>query len=445
MSSGGPSPPTLHAISPHVADVDTVGRYGKDTPSMRLAPWLGLLLSSVALAPASARAAEGDLPTTVLGLEALPGVPETVATEITDALRQRVAATKGYQLLQGKDLVEIKLVFACPDEAPACMSQAGKSLGATKLIFGNVKSAGNDYVVTLKLMDVSREVVESFTADTIPNKQAEASTLRSLAPRWMVKLSGKGGGSIQVRANFDGAAVSLDGTKVGVTSRAPVVINDVAPGHHEVAVEKSGYTTTKQEFTLAAGQSLPLDLSLSPVSVEVRRPAPSATTAARLGDREGPSDDDESHALTRVGFWVATVGTIVSAGLALKFGLDVKDVNEKLDQYRRFDCPGSSTGYCDGNGAKDKSPVLSAQELTDVHNLTNDGNRDYIMQWVFVGLTGAFAIAGGVLLYKGFLAADCSASRTGVRLTPSSSLKRRSLSFSPARRRRSRIRCHRTR
>ena len=60
------------------------------------------------------------------------------------------------QLLQGKDLVEVKLVFACPDEAPACMSQAGKSLGATKLVFGNVKQAGNDYQVTLKMLDVNR-------------------------------------------------------------------------------------------------------------------------------------------------------------------------------------------------------------------------------------------------------------------------------------------------
>ena len=55
-----------------------------------------------------------------------------------------------------------------------------------------------------------------------------------------------------------------------------MVINDVAPGRHEVAVEKSGYTTTKQEFTLAAGQSLPLSLALSPVSVEVPRPEPGA-------------------------------------------------------------------------------------------------------------------------------------------------------------------------
>ena len=64
----------------------------------------------------------------------------------------------------------MKLVFACPDAAPACMSQAGKSLGADKLIFGNVKRAGNDFQVTLKLLDVSRAVVESFTAETVPKK-----------------------------------------------------------------------------------------------------------------------------------------------------------------------------------------------------------------------------------------------------------------------------------
>ena len=121
-------------------------------------------LASAILAPGAGFAAE-DAPTVVLGLESLGGTPDAVAGDITDALRQRVAAAHGFQLLQGKDLLEVKLVFACPDEAPACMSQAGKSLGATKLIFGNVKQAGNDYQVTLKLLDVSRAVVESYTAD----------------------------------------------------------------------------------------------------------------------------------------------------------------------------------------------------------------------------------------------------------------------------------------
>ena len=31
---------------------------------------------------------------------------------------------------------------------------------------------------------------------------------------------------------------------------------------------------------------------------------------------------------------------MASAGLALKYGLDVRDVNSQLDQYRRFMCPG---------------------------------------------------------------------------------------------------------
>src|SRR5215831_52547 len=231
-----------------------------------------LILLPLAVWPLSRAAAAEPIPTAVLGFEPLEGVPDTLAADVTDALRQRVAATKDYQLLQGKDLVEVKLVFACPDEAPACLSQAGKSLGASKLIYGNVKKTGGDYQVTVKLLDVNRAVVESFTTDTVAGGKANATALRQLAPIWLAKLSGKGSGTISVRANFAGAAVSLDGTKVGITGTAPVVISDVSPGKHEVAVEKSGYTTTKQEFTLAAGQSLPLTLDLSPVSVEVPKP-----------------------------------------------------------------------------------------------------------------------------------------------------------------------------
>jgi PEGA domain len=375
-----------------------------------LASFAGLFVAGL---PAEA-ADSGDVAIAVLGIEPLEGAPDTVAAEMTDALRQRVAATKGYQLLQGKDLVEVKLVFACPDAAPACMSLAGKSLGADKLIFGNVKRSGSDYQITLKLLDVSRAVVESFTAETVARKHADASSLRSSAPGWLSKLSGKGGGSIQVRANFPGAAVSLDGTQVGTTGGSPVVISDVAPGRHEVAVEKSGYTTTKQEFTLAAGQSLPLNLTLSPVSVEVPRPE----GAGKASETSEPAGGGEGPSLTRTGFWVALVGTLASAGLALKFGLDVRDINAQLDQYRRFPCPGSSMELCDINN--NVSQPLSPDQVARSHTLTDEGNRDQLLQWVFVGLTGAFAIAGGVLLYKGYLQTEGtqSASNHGLRLFP---------------------------
>jgi hypothetical protein len=365
-------------------------------------------------------AADAATPTAVLGFEPLEGVPETLAADITDAVRQRVAATKDYQLLQGKDLVEVKLIFACSDEAPACLSQAGKSLGASKLIFGNIKKTGGDFQVTLKLLDVNRAVVESFTTDTVPGGRANATALRQLAPIWLAKLSGRGNGTISVRANFTGAAVSLDGTRVGVTGTAPVVISDVSPGKHEVSVEKSGYTTTKQDFTLAAGQSLPLTLDLSPVSVEVPKPERVGAAVQVGGGPAPPADNGEAssaHTGARAGFWVAAVGTVVSGGLALKYGLNVRDINQQLDQYRRFTCS-SSTGLCDSKG--NQAQPLSAADKATVTSKTDQGNRDETLQWVFVGVGGAFAVAGGYLLYKGYLAAEGSqsASNHGLRIFP---------------------------
>jgi hypothetical protein len=391
---------------------------------MKLRCFSAVLALGIVTAAGTAAADAGDSPTAVLGLEALDGTPDNVAAELTEALRQRVAGTRGYQLIQGKDLVEVKLVFSCPDEAPACMAQAGKSLGAAKLIFGNIKRSSSDYLITLKLLDVNREVIESWEAETIPKRRADANTFRSLAPAWLAKLTGKGGGgTLQVRANVTGAAVSLDGTRIGTTGDQPVTIPDVAPGRHEVAVEKSGYTTTKQEFTLAAGQSLPLTLSLSPVSVEpiAGTGVPPEPVLVRRPSEDGSAaGGGESHGLARAGFWVAVVGTVASAALALKFGNDVRQINHDLDQYRRFPCTSSDTGVCDIRG--NAATPLNLSEKNTVASKTDDGNRAQTLQWVFVGLVPPFAIAGGWLLYKGYLEAEGgtkSSSNHGLRIFPS--------------------------
>ena len=139
---------------------------------------------------------------------------------------------------------------------------------------------------------------------------------------------------------------------------------------------------------------------------------------------------------------MAVVGTAASAGLAVKYGLDVKDVNQQLDQYRRFTCSTSSTGVCDSHGNA-AQPLTSAQK-SSVTTLTDKGNKDQTLQWVFVGVGGAFAVAGGYLLYKGYLAAEGkarggsqSASNHGLRIFPtataSAAASPRSSIFSPIR------------
>jgi hypothetical protein len=386
-----------------------------------------VLAASAVTLPLEGRAlAEADAATAVLGLEALDGAPDNVASEITDALRQRVASTHGLQLVQGKDLVEVKLVFSCPDEGAACMAQAAKSMGATKVIYGNVKRAGTDYQVSLKLLDVSRSSVDSWVSEAVPRRKAEPTVFRSLAPAWLSKLTGKGaGGSLQVRANVAGAAVSLDGTRVGVTGPQAVSIPDVAPGRHEVAVEKTGFTTAKQEFSLAAGQSLPLSLQLSSMSVEVGTAPPLETAPVIVKkplDAPEPTPIEGPSTTKRAAFWVAVVGTAGVLAGGLYFAKQVHDVNTQLDPYRHYPCPGDPQSSCSANGAP-WVPLPNAN--TTIQNLEDRGHRDQVLEEVLLISAVPLAIAGGYFLYKGYLdspsSREVASAPRGLRIFPAAS------------------------
>src|SRR5262249_38295728 len=162
----------------------------------------------------------------VLGIEAIDA-PPAVADEISEQLRQRVSATTDMRLVSGKDLVELKLVFACADEGHACMAQAGKSLDAEKLVYGSVKKAGNDFAVWLKLFDVRKEKVDAWLTETLPALQSDAAGIRAASGRWFAKLTGHplNSGTIQVSANLYGAVVTLDGIPVGATAEQPLVLS----------------------------------------------------------------------------------------------------------------------------------------------------------------------------------------------------------------------------
>ena len=61
------------------------------------------------------------------------------AAESDEQLRQRITASTDMRLVPGKDLVELKLVFACADEGHACMAQAGKSQAGKEILEKLVK------------------------------------------------------------------------------------------------------------------------------------------------------------------------------------------------------------------------------------------------------------------------------------------------------------------
>jgi hypothetical protein len=345
------------------------------------------------------RAAD-DSGTVVLGVEAADTQDNNLASDVTDAIKQRVATGKGGPLIPGKDLVEIKLVFSCSDEAPACLAQAGKSLGAAKLIYGTIKRSGGDVVLTLKQVDTARGTIDGTSVENLSKKKLDPSSLRALSGQWMSRLSGakpSGGGggtpgTLIVRSNVSGATVMLDGAEVGTLARKTLSIEDVSPGKHEITVEKPGFGVSTQVFTIGAGQALPLTLTLlrgdgndGEEGAPVTGGEPDATASRRATPAdEAPGGEDSMRSWVRTGFWVSLGVSAISFGLAAKYGLDVRSVNRDLDPLRN------------------KQPYSTEQQNT-VNNKLADGNRAETRQWIFVGVGSAAAVAGGFLLYKGYL------------------------------------------
>lgn len=352
-----------------------------------------------------ARAAD-DSGTVVLGVEAIDTQDNNLASDVTDAIKQRVATGKGGPLIPGKDLVEIKLVFSCSDEAPACLAQAGKSLGAAKLIYGNIKRSGGDAVLTLKQVDTTRGTVDGTSVENLSKKKLDPSALRALSGQWIGRLNGAkpagggGGGTpgtLIVRSNVSGATVMLDGAEVGTLTRKTLSIEDVSPGKHEITVEKPGFGVSTQVFTISAGQALPLTLTLlrgdGNEGDEGGAPAtggPDATATPHPPTDEAPGNDDSLRSWVRTGFWVSLGVSAVSFALATKYGLDVRSVNHDLDPFRA------------------PNPTKTDPGGT-VSGLIDQGNRAETRQWIFIGVGSAAAVAGGFLLYKGYLDKEAGA------------------------------------
>lgn len=380
-----------------------------------------LLLGALVSMFSSPMASAEEIPTAVLGLEA-NDCPQALADEIAEALRHGIAANRDLKLVNGKDLIEVKLVFSCPDEAPACMAQAGDSLGAKRLIYGNIKRSGNDFAVWLKSLDVKKALLESWVTDTLPRKASSGAGVKIAATRWLAKLTGHApnGGSLRIAGGAPGAAVVLDGKDVGVLGDETFVLKDVAPGEHEVTIEGPGPKSTTKKVVLASGQTANISLaSASQGSLPSDEPpAGRETTAPNSLPKNEPPGVTSAY---RVGFWVTLAGTILSTGAAVKYGLDVMKVNKDLDPYRRFPCNGQD-GLCDGKNQQ-MPAVTDPNALAFVARRNADGKHAQKLQWVSIGAASVFGVATGVLFYLGYLdggehTTSAPGERYGLRLFP---------------------------
>jgi len=384
---------------------------------MKLA-WTGAALAAMATAGLLEKSAiAADVPLAVLGIEATEA-PDALAASLTDALRQRVTATKGFRLVPGRDLVEVKLVFSCPDEAPSCMAQAGKSLGASKLIFGSVKkSIGDSFLVTLKLLDANRGIVDAFVAEQISKAQSTGPAIRGPVQKWFNTLTGQGGGGIvKVRSDVMGAAIALDGNPSGTMGTDDFLLPGITPGKHEIVLTKTGYEPAHKEITVTSGDNAPVEIKMTRSPSVAPPAAPPLVTGPRpIEPQPTTADTGGGNTLLKTTTWAVFGAGIVSVALGVKYGTDVQSINNDLDEFRRFSCgPPELHQVCDTKGQV--KPGLNAAQVAYVKAKKEDGQRLELYQYVSYGVGGALLLTSGYLFYRAYVAEPETRASNGRRL-----------------------------
>ncbi|HJZ88082.1 MAG TPA: PEGA domain-containing protein [Polyangia bacterium] len=352
-----------------------------------------------------AGSAYAQTPIAVLGIEP-QDAPEALARELTQALRQRAAGAQGFSTVAGKDLVEIKLVFGCVDEAPSCMAHAGRSLGAQKLLFGTLRKVPGGFKVSLKWLDVPKANLENALTEPVPAESATSAGIRGLAVRWFATLSGiKVGGALQVTSNVNGAKIYIDDHLAGAaTSEKPIAVSQLQPGIHEVRAEKPGYRPFSQRIRVAPGEVTQVSARLE----EEPAAAPPPQTAAIPTGTEHPPDNGEQPGRGwRIGFWTSAGVFVGMAVGVIALGVKVQDLQDQKKQ--RLGAPDldpqarASINQCAAGSGTCEDVCPFAGTDARLKSICDDASLDSKLVNVFVAVGVTAVGLAGLSYYMGYM------------------------------------------
>jgi hypothetical protein len=384
-----------------------------------------------------ARAAHAKPTIAILGLEVVDnggGVDEKstkVAKDLTEALRARAKVGTGpFTLAPGsdKDLLEMKLLSGCDNEATACMASMGTELAADKLLYGKVEKQSGGFQVTLRVLDVSSKSNEKTTTDIIPVSESGGAELTRWGKQLYNRLSGASDqGTLLVKANVDRGTIFVDkqvkGSLVGGSAR----IAGLSEGGHEIAIEAEGKLRYTAKVTVTGGEETTHNAELEANTIKVKPdekklPGDDHVTGEVGGSlsKEGTISDEEHPGRTaRALFWTSLIVTASSATAMTITGLQVRGSlrEDKENAIRAWQMANEGKTDLSGDDACDKASGLASRDAlaATVDDKCQIGARRALITNVLVGTTVIAAAATIVFYYKGYVSMPHSTATVDAR------------------------------
>src|SRR5690606_10567425 len=140
-----------------------------------------------------------------------------------------------------KELLELKLLSDCIDEAPNCMAAIARDLGADLIVFGNIDHrADGTYAIWLRsLVTETKKAGPHTLVVTLAPTEANEATMRDLAaqvcpdPRAVARDT-----TLVVETDAAEGVILVNGISRGtITAGKPTVIRGLPPGPAKVEVQ----------------------------------------------------------------------------------------------------------------------------------------------------------------------------------------------------------------
>jgi len=197
--------------------------------------------------------AQGELP------EELPAV---IASVLADAL----AGLDAFDVISRQDVHQVlrmsqdRQLLGC--EESDCYTEIATFLAADRLATGTVSKAGDDFVLSLVLVDLaSGEIENRVSANVHGGRAALLSEVRRQAGFLVAKALAARSGKLVLRVDQEGANVEIDGKLVGVT---PVGQLTVPGGYHALRVAKEGFVDWSRDIAIHDDDMTDLQAFLTP-------------------------------------------------------------------------------------------------------------------------------------------------------------------------------------
>ena len=185
------------------------------------------------------------------------GIDLEIADNLTQILAVELKGIEGTSVISRADIASMlaleaqKEQFDCADAA--CFAEIGGALGVDKLVVGNVGLIGQRYVISLRLIDVQKVIVDNRVSESFVGQADQLVAAVRAAGRALLGVESTKPGRLIIAANAQGVAVFLNNEAKGELPQPP--IDGLPPGRYTLRLSKPDYFEWKSDIYIEPGDT----------------------------------------------------------------------------------------------------------------------------------------------------------------------------------------------